>query len=74
MATAVFPGMTIMRTLAAALLASLLALPAWAQAAEDPPGRVARLSHIDGEVSMAPAGTQEWGEAVVNRPLSSEDR
>jgi hypothetical protein len=32
------------------------------------------LSLIEGEVSMAPAGTQEWGEAVVNRPLTSEDR
>ncbi len=63
-----------MRTLAVALFASLLALPAWALAAEDPPDRVARLSHIEGEVSMAPAGTQEWSEAVVNRPLTSEDR
>ena len=40
----------------------------------DPPGRVARLSLIDGEVSVAPAGTDEWAEAVLNRPLTSEDR
>ncbi|HVF15791.1 MAG TPA: DUF6600 domain-containing protein [Steroidobacteraceae bacterium] len=53
---------------------SLLAIPALTIAAEDPPSRVARLSHIEGEVSMAPAGTQEWGEAVLNRPLTSEDR
>jgi hypothetical protein len=57
-----------------ALFLSLLALPALTQAAQDPPGRVARLSHVEGEVSMAPAGTQEWGEAVLNRPLTSEDR
>jgi hypothetical protein len=63
-----------MRNFLAALFASLLALPALAQAAEDPPSRVARLSHIEGEVSMAPAGTQEWSEAVLNRPLTSEDR
>lgn len=74
MATAVFPGTTAMRNFATAFLVSLLALPAFVQAAEDPPGRVARLSHVDGEVSMAPAGTQEWGEAVLNRPLTSEDR
>jgi hypothetical protein len=62
-----------MRVLISLLLA-FLAIPALTHAAEDPPGRVARLSHIEGEVSMAPAGTQEWGEAVLNRPLTSEDR
>jgi|HigsolmetaAR201D_1030396.scaffolds.fasta_scaffold01009_13 hypothetical protein len=61
-----------MRNVFKALL--LLTLPAFALAAEDPPGRVARLSHIEGEVSVAPAGTQEWAEAVLNRPLTSEDR
>ncbi|MGH8176992.1 MAG: DUF6600 domain-containing protein, partial [Steroidobacter sp.] len=40
----------------------------------DPPGRAARLSLIDGEVSFAPAGTDEWAEAVLNRPITSEDR
>jgi len=63
-----------MRNLIVPFLASLLALPMAAQAADDPPGRVARLSHIEGDVTMAPAGTQEWGEAVLNRPLTSEDR
>ena len=49
---------------------------AWAQeeAESDPPGRVGRLSLIDGEVSFAPAGTDEWAEAVLNRPVTSEDR
>lgn len=40
----------------------------------DPPSRVARLAHIDGEVSMAPAGTEEWAEAILNRPITSGDR
>jgi hypothetical protein len=40
----------------------------------DPPSRVARLSHTDGEVTMAPAGTEEWAEAILNRPLTSGDR
>lgn len=73
MATTVSSG-TNMRALMSTLMLSILAVPALSQAAEDPPSRVARLSHIEGEVSMAPAGTQEWAEAVVNRPLTSEDR
>jgi len=40
----------------------------------DPPGRVARLGYIDGEVTVAPAGNDEWAEAVLNRPLTSGDR
>jgi hypothetical protein len=40
----------------------------------DPPSRVARLGHIDGEVTIAPAGTEEWAEAALNRPLTSGDR
>jgi hypothetical protein len=40
----------------------------------DPPGRVARLSLKDGEVSLAPAGTEEWADAVLNRPITSGDR
>lgn len=40
----------------------------------DPPSRVARLSYIDGDVSMAPAGTEEWAQAVLNRPLTTGDR
>jgi hypothetical protein len=40
----------------------------------DVPGRVARLSLIEGDVSIAPAGTEELAEAVLNRPLTSGDR
>jgi hypothetical protein len=40
----------------------------------DPPNRVARLGHVDGEVTVAPAGTEEWAEAALNRPLTSGDR
>jgi hypothetical protein len=40
----------------------------------DVPGRVARLSLIEGDVSIAPAGTEELTEAVLNRPLTSGDR
>ena len=40
----------------------------------DPPSRVARLSLMDGEVSLAPAGTEEWADGVLNRPITSGDR
>ena len=40
----------------------------------DPPDRVARLSYTEGEVSVAPAGTEEWAEAVLNRPLTTGDK
>jgi hypothetical protein len=43
------------------------------EAVVDPPGRVARLSLIAGEVSVAPSGSEEWAEAVLNRPLTSGD-
>ena len=60
-------------------LAGLLGLAAahYAHAQEpvvDPPGRVARLSLMDGDVSVAPAGTEEWADGVVNRPITSGDR
>ncbi|WP_293852829.1 DUF6600 domain-containing protein [Steroidobacter sp.] len=40
----------------------------------DPPSRVARLGYLDGEVTLAPAGSEEWAEASINRPLTSGDR
>ena len=40
----------------------------------DPPGRVARLGYVNGDVTVAPAGTEEWADAVINRPLTSGDR
>lgn len=40
----------------------------------DPPSRVARLGYIDGDVTVAPAGTEDWAEAALNRPLTSGDR
>ena len=40
----------------------------------DPPGRVARLSDVEGAVSLEPAGMQEWTAATLNRPLTTGDR
>jgi hypothetical protein len=41
---------------------------------DDPPSRVARLSYVDGSVSFNPAGTDEWVNAVINRPLTTGDK
>jgi hypothetical protein len=41
---------------------------------EDPPGRVARLGYIKGQVSFDPAGADDWVSAVVNRPITTGDK
>jgi hypothetical protein len=59
-----------------AALATLLlffALSVTTALAQDPPGRVLRLNHIDGSVSMEPAGVDDWAPAVVNRPFYTGD-
>ncbi len=48
----------------------LLPVLAWA----DPPGRVARLSYLGGEVSFSPSGEDTWYDAQLNRPLVVGDR
>jgi len=41
--------------------------------AQDPPGRVARLSFSEGSVSFQPGGEGDWVQAVANRPLTTGD-
>ncbi|MGA2812982.1 MAG: DUF6600 domain-containing protein [Candidatus Acidiferrum sp.] len=41
---------------------------------DDPPSRVARLSFTRGAVSFQPAGTDDWIDATVNRPLTTGDK
>ncbi|BDT66857.1 hypothetical protein os1_10220 [Comamonadaceae bacterium OS-1] len=55
-----------------ALVIALATTHALAQAA--PPGRIARLSLMEGGVSLAAAGSDEWSPAEFNRPLTSGDR
>ena len=62
-----------------ALFAALVALAVPPRAAaqddsQDPPGRAARLSYTGGSVSFAPAGSDEWANAVVNRPMTTGDK
>src|SRR5580698_1606799 len=44
-----------------------------AQDDDDPPGRVARLSFIQGSVSFRPAGEPDWIAVVPNRPITTGD-
>ena len=52
------------------LLCSGFAISAWA----DPPGRVGRLSDIDGQVWLYSPDQGEWVTAPRNRPLTNGDR
>jgi hypothetical protein len=55
--------------------AALLLAPNRAAADDDdPPGRVARLSFVRGQVSFSPSGTDDWVSAVVNRPITTGDK
>lgn len=52
----------------------VLALPLRAQESGDPPGRVARLSYMEGAVSFEPSGENNWSQASLNYPLTTGDR
>jgi hypothetical protein len=56
------------------LLFSLFTASVTSAAYVDPPGRVAHLSHTQGEVSYSPAGEDEWLGVMRNRPLIRGDR
>ena len=55
-------------------LACLVAPSARADEDRDPPTRVARISYLDGAVSMQPGGDGEWGSAAKNRPVTIGDK
>ncbi len=61
------------RTLVAATLLTVGALSAGAQDSGDPPARVARLNYLNGNVSMEPAGIDDWSPAPINRPFTTGD-
>jgi uncharacterized membrane protein YgcG len=42
--------------------------------ANDPPTRVARISYLDGSVSLQPGGAGDWGGAARNRPMTVGDK
>lgn len=49
-------------------------MPTAADDNNDPPSRVARLSFVEGSVSLQPGGTGEWGNAAKNRPMTIGDK
>ena len=48
--------------------------PAGEAQQQDPPGRVARIQYMSGEVSTQPGGVNDWVAATQNRPLTTSDR
>jgi Family of unknown function (DUF6600) len=40
----------------------------------DPPSRVARISSVDGSISMQPGGSGDWGAAAMNRTVTIGDK
>ncbi|HKP65576.1 MAG TPA: DUF6600 domain-containing protein, partial [Casimicrobiaceae bacterium] len=62
----------------ALVMALIVSTFAYAQAPQpepdDPPVRVGRMSFASGEVSFAPAGSDEWVQAQVNRPIVTGDQ
>jgi hypothetical protein len=40
----------------------------------DPPTQVARISYVDGSVSLQPGGQGDWGSAARNRPMTIGDK
>src|SRR5215472_14772860 len=60
--------------IAIALLVAMLAPQRALADDDDPPGRVARLGYMSGSVSFQPAGTEDWVNAVVNRPITTGDK
>jgi hypothetical protein len=41
---------------------------------KDPPTRVARISIVEGSVSLQPGGQGDWGDAARNRPMTIGDK
>ena len=55
-------------------LLSFAAPKALADEEKDPPTRVARISYVDGSVSLQPGGQGDWGSAARNRPVTIGDK
>jgi hypothetical protein len=66
-------GRTTMKLLAGFVGASLVTCTVFAQAQNDPPGRVGRLAFVEGTVSFHDDEENGWTKAVVNTPLTTGD-
>ncbi len=56
----------------AAALLPLACAQTWSQ--PDPPAQAGRLSYVTGNVSIQPAGSDDWGLALPNLPIGPGDR
>src|ERR1700675_1417279 len=66
---------TLVMLLGLLLIASALIVPATSVAdTDDPPTRVARLAYLECSISFQPGGTDEWGAAPLNRPITTGDK
>src|SRR3954452_1859386 len=64
-------AMKLYQKLLLAVLCTMLGICAYA---EDPPGRVARMNYMSGQVSIQPVGQNDGVAANINRLLTSGDR
>lgn len=55
-------------------LIGFVAPQARADEEKDPPTRVARISYVEGSVSLQPGGQGDWGSADRNRPMTIGDK
>jgi hypothetical protein len=55
-------------------LLSFIVPQARADEEKDPPTRVARISFVEGSVSLQPGGQGDWGSAARNRPMTIGDK
>lgn len=55
-------------------LLGFVAPQARADEEKDPPTRVARISFVEGSVSLQPGGEGDWGSAAKNRPMTIGDK
>ena len=63
-----------LRRVPLAMLLTWLACAMAAAADGDPPGRVARVNLLEGSGALQPAGTDDWTNELLNRPLAPGDR
>jgi len=62
-----------MRPARLVLCALALPLSLAAQGEVDPPARVARVSYIQGSVSLRPDATSDWSQAALNYPITTDN-
>ena len=70
------PNLAARNVIAALAIASFALMGASRSFADgdDPPSRVARLAHIEGQMSIQPSGVDQWSQASSNYPIATGDR